>query len=410
MKIAIIGAGIAGMSFAKALSPGHLVHIYEAKNEAGGIARPELINGISYHPVGGHCFNSKHKEVLDFIFNRILPESEWHKVSRNAAIRFHGNTISYPIEFAVSEIASYNESLAIQIVTDFILSEPRENYENLDLWFRGKFGNTLAKEYFIPYNEKIWGRPPSEMSHAWVEGKLPIPNKDAFIRSLIKKTVDQMPHAEFFYPRSNSQLTFINALAKDLDIQYEKPVVDLLHTSNKKWVINQAEEYDVVVSTAPLKFLPRIIKNSPSAVIHAAEKLKYNKVSTMLWESGPTDKTWTYIPGKESIFHRYIHIGNFFKPQKNFTITESVGVKSWDEMEKFGREDPFLIKPLAHNVSECAYVVYDQNRDESIKVIDNFLLNRNIHSIGRFGRWDYFNMDICILGALNLAKKIDDSF
>ena len=215
-----------------------------------------------------------------------------------------------------------------------------------------------------------------------------------------------MPHSEFYYPKENSQLAFINALAEGLDVRFGEKVEQIEKLANERWIVNHLEEYDLIVNTAPLKELPSIVKNAPNDVKLAAKNLKYNKVSTMLWESRPTDKTWTYIPDQDSIFHRYIHIGNFFNPPTNHTITETVGVKSFAEMAEGGQNDPFLIKPIAHNISNYAYVVYDQHRDDALKTINQFLEKQKLYSIGRFGKWDYYNMDICILDALNLIKEL----
>lgn len=40
---------------------------------------------------------------------------------------------------------------------------------NLEEWFINHFGTTLAKEYFIPYNTKIWGIAPKNMDNVWIE-------------------------------------------------------------------------------------------------------------------------------------------------------------------------------------------------------------------------------------------------
>ena len=134
--------------------------------------------------------------------------------------------------------------------------------------------------------------------------------------------------------------------------------------------------------------------------------LRYNKVSNVFWKSRLTDKTWTYQPSRDTIFHRYIHIGSFYKPSEGYTITECVGEHSYDEMVECGRKDSFLIKPLDYNVSEHAYVVFDGNRDKAVKTVSDYLESIGIRSIGRFGRWEYYNMDICMLDSMNTAKEI----
>lgn len=407
MKIGILGAGISGLSIGKLLSEDFDLEIIEKSPMYGGIAKTKTVNEISYHMTGGHCFNSKYPEVLDFVFNNIMPKNEWHKVTRNAAIKFQGNEISYPIEFAVKEIFSFNSELAINIVRDFLNANDNENYENLEDWFRKKFGNTLAEQYFLPYNKKIWNRDPKEMDPSWVKDKLPIPNVESFFQSLIDTAKDKMSHSEFYYPNSNNQNTFIDKLAFGLNIKNNIDVKSIFYNQDeKKWIINDIYYYDKLISTLPLNEIPKLIKNCPTSILEAAKKLKYNKVSTMLWETQPTNRTWTYLPNSDILFHRYIHIGNFFEPKQNYTITEAVGEISYEEMEKNGKKDPFLIKPLDYHVSNHAYVVFDDNYKQNKDEILNYLNLIGIHSIGRFGEWEYYNMDVCIKSAIDLKSEI----
>ena len=407
MKIGVIGAGISGLSIAKLLGETHEVEVIEKNSIIGGIAKTKQINNASYHLIGGHCFNSKHKEVLDFVFNQVMPKNEWHKIIRNAAIRFKDHEINYPIEFSVKQIADFDNDLAIRIVKDFLNAKDDGEYSNLAEWFKKKFGNTLTNEYFLPYNKKIWNKDPKEIDPSWVEDKLPIPNVESFFKSLIDSSKDKMPHQEFYYPKSNNQNTFINNLAFGINVKLNTDVTSINYDLRKsKYCINDSLYYDKIISTMPLNIIPKFILNSPIDVLEAGEKLKYNKISTMLWVSMPTERTWTYIPDSTSIFHRYIHIGNFFKPIKNLTITECIGDKTFDEMKKAGEKDSFLIKPLSHNVSDHAYVVYDSNYKHNKEIILKYLDSIGIYSLGRFGQWDYFNMDICIKKALELKKII----
>lgn len=407
MKIGILGAGITGLSIARLLNKTFNVEVLESKENPGGIARTKTIENVAYHLVGGHCFNSKFPDVMDFVFNEILPKNEWHKVKRNSVIRFKGHEINYPIEFSTRQIFNFNKDLALRITSDFLGSNDDLLYANLEDWFRKKFGNTLAEEYFIPYNTKIWNNEPKNMSHSWVEDKLPIPDKYSFFESLIENTKDKMAHAEFYYPNSNNQNSFIDSMAKSLDIKYNITVNKItFEEKRKQWVVNNNKYYDILISTLPLNILPPLIENITSEILEAASKLKYNSVSNVIWESKPTDKTWTYLPGNQTIFHRYIHIGNFHKPHSCYTISESIGKKTFEEMIEDGRQDPFLIKPFDHNISEHAYVVFDENYNDSTFRIKKYLEKIGLYSIGRFGEWQYYNMDVCIKSSIELSKKL----
>jgi protoporphyrinogen oxidase len=407
MKIGILGAGISGLSMARLLKNDFEVEILEKDGLPGGIARTKEIEGIPYHLVGGHCFNSKYPEVLDFVFNEVLPLNEWRKIKRKSKIQFHRQEIDYPIEFSVKQIYSFNKDLALKIVADFLNSSDDVKYANLEEWFIKKFGKTLADEYFIPYNTKIWNNAPSRMSHLWVEDKLPIPDKYDFFDSLTGNSNDKMPHAEFYYPLSNNQNTFIDALAQGVQTTCNYSINTIrFDPMQKQWLINNERKYDLIISTLPLKEIPFLLENTPDIIKSAGAKLKYNKISNILWKNRLTDKTWTYIPGKDLLFHRYIHIGAYLNPLQAYSISEVIGEHSLDEMKKSGENDPFLLEALDYHTSGYAYVVFDENYQQCTSIIKDYIREKQFYTLGRFGEWQYYNMDVCIKKAMELNEEI----
>lgn len=406
MRIAVIGAGISGLTIGRLLqSRGFDVTIYEKESAIGGIARTREINGVAYHLTGGHCFNSKYKDVLDFVFNNVLRKDEWHKVERKSRIYFKNHYVSYPIEFAMKEIASFDLELAKNMIKDYF-STGAEDRTNLAKWFESKFGKTLAEEYFIPYNEKIWNQKADAMLPDWVEDKLPLPNKDDFAESLLKVNKDTMPHSSFYYPNSNNQNAFIDGLSTGLNVKLNTAVSSVSY-SGGQWVLNGESEFDLLVNTMPLNLFPSVFVDAPLELINAASTLKYNKVSTMLWKTSGIDDTWTYYPSDESLFHRHIHIGNFFRPKQNYTITEAVGDHSFEKMVEEGKRFDYLLEPIDYHVSKHAYVVFDKHFKDAKKVIMEYISEKpNLYTLGRFGEWEYYNMDVCIKSAIELSKKI----
>jgi protoporphyrinogen oxidase len=406
MKIGVLGAGISGLSIGRLLMQDFEIELLERSPIHGGIARTQQAEGVTYHPVGGHCFNSKYPDVLDFVFNEVLPKSEWHEILRKAVIKLKGQEVSYPIEYAVQQIYSFDPELAISITRDFLAANDDHVYDNLEDWFRKKFGDTLADEYFIPYNTKIWNRPPSEMSPGWVDGKLPIPDKNSFFKGLISNETDKMPHSTFFYPDTNNQNTFIDKLAEGLNITCNYQINTIVKKEDGKWLVNNDRAYDLIISTLPLNVLPTLIDGTPEEVLHAAARLKYNKVTTMFWETAETDKTWTYVPDAENLFHRYIHVGNFYRPKKNYSITEVIGERTREEMIENGKKDKFLKRPVDYNVSDHAYVVFDENYDSATKEVRDYLKKLDLYTLGRFGEWQYYNMDVCIKSSIDLKLEL----
>ena len=66
-KIAIIGAGISGLSVAHFLSDRYDITVFEKENRAGGLIRCLRVNGNLFHICGGHVFNSKRQDVFRLV-------------------------------------------------------------------------------------------------------------------------------------------------------------------------------------------------------------------------------------------------------------------------------------------------------------------------------------------------------
>jgi protoporphyrinogen oxidase len=404
MRCGIIGAGISGLAVAQLLKNDYEIEILEKDSLIGGIAKTRRVGDIPYHLVGGHCFNSKDIEVLKYVFNNIMPKTQWRKIERNSKIYFKNHFIDYPIEFSIKQISGFDPDMSFKMTRDFFRAS-REMGNNLEDWFRNNFGDTLSNEYFIPYNKKIWNSELSKMSSEWIKGKLPLPDEKKFFQALIGKVKDDMPHVYFYYSKSNDQADFIRAIARDLKITTNYKVTKI-EKSRSRWVINGEKRFDIIITTMPLKELPFVVASTPDKIKKQAEKLKYNKTTTMLWETEPINNTWTYYPSSETIFHRHIHIGNFLFPKRNYTITESMGEKNYEVMTASGREILYLKKPLDYNISDYAYIVFDNNYSKSVSTIKKYLNEIDIYTLGRFGEWKYYNMDDCIRSAMDLAEKL----
>ncbi len=413
MKIGIIGAGISGMSIARLLKDDFEVEVLEKSNNVGGIARTKDVGGKPYHINGGHCFNSKFDDVLDFVFNTVLDKDKWNYLPRKAEILFKNNWVTYPIEFSIKEIDSFDTSLAFQITKE-MFNASYEKGKNLEEWFINHFGLTLAKEYFIPYNTKIWGIAPKNMDNVWIEDekqmKLPVPTKESFYKSLVGKITDKMSHAAFYYPKTNNQNTFIEAIGEGVDILTNYDVKDITKENNQ-WIVNGEKKYDILINTSPLDLIPQILKNIPIKALSCFNKLKYNKVTNIFWETdGSLDITWGYIPDPSIGFHRISNTGSIVQPKGNFCTTEAIGEIPYDRLVEEGQKIPFLKKPLDYNVTEHAYVFFDLNYTQAKAGVISYLDSLGIYSHGRFGEWEYYNMDVCIKRSIDLAKNIKEKY
>jgi protoporphyrinogen oxidase len=97
-KVAVIGSGISGLSISRMLNNRYQVEIVEKNPKFGGLIKCERINGILFHRVGGHVFNSRNHMVLDWFWKHFDQEKEFLKATRNAKIVLLEKLIGYPIE------------------------------------------------------------------------------------------------------------------------------------------------------------------------------------------------------------------------------------------------------------------------------------------------------------------------
>lgn len=59
--------------------------------------------------------------------------------------------------------------------------------QEFEEFLKGRFGESLYKMYFQPYNEKVWRRDLTKVPLSWLEGKLPMPTVEEMIFNNIKR-------------------------------------------------------------------------------------------------------------------------------------------------------------------------------------------------------------------------------
>jgi UDP-galactopyranose mutase len=53
-----------------------------------------------------------------------------------------------------------------------------------------------------------------------------------------------------------------------------------------------------------------------------------------------------------------------------------------------------------------AYVIYDLDHEKNVGIVHDYLESNNIVPVGRFGEWEYFNMDKALLSGRNAASRM----
>ena len=408
-KIAVIGGGISGLSIAKCLKDKCIVKVFEGASKPGGLIKCERIEGNLYHMVGGHVFNSRRQDVLDWFWSFFDREKEFTKATRNAIV-YMGKPIGYPIE---NHIYQFDAELQKKIIGDLLKIAKNKSKEptNFEEFLKFRFGETLYSVYFKPYNEKVWKRDLSQVPLNWLIGKLPMPSVEEIIFDNFNKANEtSMVHSTFYYAKNNGSQFLADRLAEGLDIVYNSKI-EKLQKIREKWIVNEVQ-YDKIIFCGNIKDLPIMLKGEVDIEIYKKpiEELEYHGTTSVLCEIENNDYSWIYMPDNNHESHRIICTGNFSESNNNAnTLTGTI--EFTDEVDKDVilenlKKMPYSPRYLTHRFTQYTYPIQSSSTKKMIRGLKEELDVQGIHLLGRFAEWEYYNMDAAIGAALDLNTTI----
>jgi protoporphyrinogen oxidase len=412
-RIAVVGAGISGLSIAQMLKERFEVVVFEGEKTPGGLLKCDNLPQGLYHKVGGHVFNTKTPEVAKWFWSFFDKETEFRKLRRNAKILIAGKLVGYPIEDHIYQLTKTDTEKVLQ---DLLNKKPSGRYvkaKNLHEFLLKTFGSRLCELYFFPYNKKIWQSDLRNIALEWLEGKMPMPTVAEIITANITRQPEQkMVHSEFFYPERGGSQFVVNRLAEGVRVQTNTKVKNAKVTREGKWIINddKSKAFDAVISTADIRRTADVFPDLRSI----ANKLKLESLRTRgirnaFCQCDPVDLSWLYLPEEEFCSNRIIYTGAF-SPHNNklsrmTCVVEFNSTASDKQVKSDIKRLPGNLEMVAENRIDSAYVVHDLDTRERIRYIKKAAENKNLILLGRFAEWEYYNVDKAIEAAMGAASS-----
>ena len=437
MNYTILGGGLSAISLAYYLQKNKNIdeiHILEKDDVLGGICRTYVKNGIEYD-VGPHIIFSKDKEILDLMNGLLSENNEKHR--RSNRILHKKRFVQYPFENDLSKLPKED----IDYCVNGFLHNPYENYDakNMLQFFLKTFGEGITNLYLRPYNEKIWKFDPSFMDTQMVE-RIPKPPKEDILKSANGETIDGYLHQLYFtYPKKGGTealiKAFISKLSDKVKIHANNKILNVKKQGNKFLVTTSKKEYicDKIVSTIPANEFCHIYedKNKPQEILNIADNLKYNSIAICIVNVSKdyTGDNYAFMIADKNVkFHRISKLdfmGEHYHINGTATYMAEITYRKNDLNDR--ATDAELTQKVIEGLKtigfidsekdvnftdlkrfEYAYVIYDLKHRENMDKIKKYFTTQDIYLNGRFGSFEYLNMDAIIRQSKNLTEKIEE--
>ncbi|MBQ2097228.1 MAG: FAD-dependent oxidoreductase [Bacteroidales bacterium] len=432
-RIAIIGAGISGLTAAKSLMDSHEITVYEKSETAGGLAQSVKADGCVFHICGANSMKNISEKTHKFIEGIIDFGDEIIELKRNSAILFENGEVSKPefhgmfkkkmteIEGVPSPIENhiymFKPEIQQRIIADIFRVKNREKNKRtpkfLATYFKAKFGQTLYDMYFGPYNEKVWHSDLRKIPLRWLEGRLSAPTADQMIFANFNHDKSKfLCEKTFLYDINGGAQRLVNRLVEILGDRLRlNHAVECIEHSGGKWIVD-GEKYDQIVYCANLKLLPKILHiNEIKPFGSYIDTLKYHGTTSVFCELSKNPYTEIYLPGKEHRAHKIICTGNFADTNNNDThkmtgTVEFTDYVSEDEIKEELSRMPLNPIYITHRYTEYTHAIQDIDTHETVEKIKSTLRPMGFYMTGLFAEWVQYNVNQAINAAINTVESM----
>ena len=410
-SVIVLGAGLAGLSAAHHL--GGDCEIFEKEDYLGGHCRTKRLEGFNFDE-GAHVFFGKDECSQEFVLEPLRAEMIPHRAeiwNDYGAMQFG----RYPVQANANALGP---ELATRCVADFIEATqlPDSEVRTYEEWCHASFGKTFAQEFMLRYARKVWTVEPTELNTEWLGskagGRISRPSLEQVLRGAIDPNPQELNYlTEFSYPATGGFGRITAPLASNVSKVHLGCPVSKIESQLRiiTFADGSKRHYSAAISTIPLPTLVRLTVDAPGDVREAAEKLMWTSIRCVNLgiardDIGPGH--WVYFYDHEIPFFRVSFPSKFSPdnaPPGHSSISceiaysrrkpineERLIERTIDALRRTGilRESDRIVFQDQINIP-YGYVVFDFNREPSLRTIHSWMESVGLFPCGRFGEWGY---------------------
>ena len=421
-RAVILGGGPSGLSVAAALGADAIV--LEKEDSVGGLCRSLNRSGATFD-IGGHSFHTPHPEVEKFV-ESALPGGLFKQV-REARVHACGGLIPYPFQKHFDQLPDENLVRECREGLARVNGDP-SGADDFEQYILRKFGQGIARHFMLPYNRKLWARDISTVSCEWTAERVAgVKGESESFDAKGGKRKPLQSDTRVGYPAAGGFEEIYRAIAAQTDVRTHSEVsrVDcrrrLAHSMD-----GRSFAWELLVSTAPLPELLRIIDDTPQELIELADTLAYMSLRVELMVAdgpprSPVQRVYVHdaeIPPHKIAFNHNSSNSLRARPVQAIMAEVSISDEKPVELDQIAPKTIELLCDLKllgspedvievdHLNVKYGYPVYTKDRPEKVRVIKEWLETQGIFSCGRFGDWEYINSDRCIWKGLELGDRL----
>jgi UDP-galactopyranose mutase len=363
----VVGAGLFGAVFAqRAKAAGKRVLVIDRRGHIAGNVFTEKVEGISVHRYGAHIFHTNDREVWEYV-SRF---AEFNRFTNSPVANYHGEMYSLPFN-----MYTFHRLWGVVTPQEAMdrLEEERKRAgitepANLEEQAISLVGAEMYEKLIRGYTEKQWGRPCTELP-AFIIRRLPV--RFTFDNNYFNALYQGIPIGG--YTRLVEQL--LDGIEVRLNVDYNKERASLSDVADKVLYTGPIDEYFHyslgALAYRSVRFETEVL-DIPNFQGNAA--VNYTDRET----------PWTRI-----IEHKWFEFG---KDEEGRDLPKTVISREFSSEWKPGDEPYYPVNDAKNNE------LYEKYR--SLAADDP-----NVLFGGRLGSYRYFDMDVTIRSALDLAKR-----